>query len=322
MFRIGHGFDVHPLTKDRKLILGGVQIDHESGLAGHSDADVVIHALMDSILGAMGKGDIGMHFPDTDPKYKDISSIDLLKQVHLLMKKNEFVLVNADLTVHAEVPKIAPFVDKMRANIASTIDCDIAKINIKATTWEKLGFVGREEGIAADAVVLISKSKSNPHSETKEKTKKPLVLFDDDTPIERRIKTKGEIIVYTDGASRGNPGPSAAGAVIEDADGKSLQEISMFLGEMTNNQAEYQALILALKDVVSMRPEHVTIRMDSELIVKQIKGEYKIKNEKLIPLASIVKQQLMLLNSWRIEHVPREKNEKADHLANQALDNA
>ncbi|MFH1515769.1 MAG: ribonuclease HI family protein [bacterium] len=134
------------------------------------------------------------------------------------------------------------------------------------------------------------------------------------------MKTKGEIIVYSDGASRGNPGPSGAGAYIEDAQGNTIREISMFLGNLTNNQAEYQALILVLKEVASMRPEHVTIRMDSELIVKQIKGEYKIKNEKLIPLASIVKQQLMLLNSWKIEHVRREKNTKADQLANKAID--
>jgi len=327
MLLIGHGFDVHPFKENRKLILGGVTIEHELGLDGHSDADVAIHALIDAILGALGEGDIGRHFPDTNPEYKNISSRKLLTKVSGMMKNSGYSISNADITIHAEAPKLADYMDEMRGNIADDLNCPDNRINIKATTWEKLGFIGRGEGIAADAVVLLvstdSKSDEDKIKETKTKPAvKPLQLVDDDTPIEHRVKTKGTLTIYTDGASRGNPGPSSAGAVILDSAGNTLKEISMFLGTMTNNQAEYQALILALKEASSLRPERLVIRMDSQLIVRQISGEYKVKDAKLKPLFALVIQQLKFLKSWDIEHIPRNQNNRADTLANKALDRA
>lgn len=153
--RIGTGFDVHALVEGRPLIMGGVNIPFEKGLDGHSDADVLIHALMDALLGAAALGDIGRHFPDTDPQYKGISSVKLLEHVAGLLEDEFYKIGNVDITLMAQRPKIKPYIDDMRKIIAETLDVDISRINIKGTTTEKLGFVGREEGIAAQAVCLL-----------------------------------------------------------------------------------------------------------------------------------------------------------------------
>lgn len=155
--RVGHGYDVHRFAEERKLILGGVEIPYELGLLGHSDADVLIHALMDAMLGAAGLGDIGKHFPDTDDKYKGISSMLLLKEVKKLVEKEGYSLSNADITVVAQKPKLAPYIEQMKKNIALALCTDVSDINVKATTEEHLGFTGRLEGISSHAVVLISK---------------------------------------------------------------------------------------------------------------------------------------------------------------------
>lgn len=155
--RVGFGYDVHEFKENRSLILGGVDIPHERGLLGHSDADVVVHSLMDAILGALGEGDIGKHFPDTDMEYKDISSLILLKRVKDLMDKKGYVLSNCDNTIAAQRPKLAPYIDEMRKNIAEVLDVNIDQVNIKATTTEKLGFEGREEGISSYSVCIITK---------------------------------------------------------------------------------------------------------------------------------------------------------------------
>ncbi|MBR5528321.1 MAG: 2-C-methyl-D-erythritol 2,4-cyclodiphosphate synthase [Clostridia bacterium] len=157
MIRIGHGYDVHRFAEGRKLILGGVDIPYEKGLLGHSDADVLVHALMDALLGAMALGDIGKHFPDTDGAFKDIDSLILLKKVCDLMNENGYTLGNADCTVIAQAPKLSPHISAMRENIARTMGCDISQINVKATTEEKLGFTGRMEGISSHAVCIINK---------------------------------------------------------------------------------------------------------------------------------------------------------------------
>ncbi len=154
-FRIGHGYDVHKLVEGRRLILGGVDIPHTTGLLGHSDADVLIHAIMDAVIGALALGDIGKHFPDTDDKYKGISSMNLLVRVKELMKEQNAEISNIDSTLIVQKPKIAPYIEKMRSNIAFALECDESKINVKATTEEHLGFTGREEGISAHAVVLL-----------------------------------------------------------------------------------------------------------------------------------------------------------------------
>lgn len=156
-FRIGHGYDVHALVSGRKLILGGVEVPHTVGLDGHSDADVLTHALMDAMLGAAALGDIGRHFPDNDDTYKGASSILLLERVCKLIGENGYKLSNADITVIAQKPKLAPFISQMVKNIAGVTGCEENAINIKATTEEKLGFTGRQEGISTHAVVLLEK---------------------------------------------------------------------------------------------------------------------------------------------------------------------
>lgn len=153
--RIGHGYDVHRLVAGRRLILGGVDVPHETGLLGHSDADVLLHAICDAILGAIGEGDIGRHFPDTDPAYKGASSIVLLRQVMTLASIKGYRIGNVDATIVAQKPKLAPFIPQMKVNIATTLDCDPSRINLKATTTEELGFAGRKEGIAAYSVALL-----------------------------------------------------------------------------------------------------------------------------------------------------------------------
>ena len=153
--RVGIGYDVHCLKKGRKLILGGVEIDYHLGLDGHSDSDVLVHAIMDAMLGAAGLGDIGVYFPDTDDKYKDISSLELLSKVVEIIKAEGSKVSNIDCVIIAQKPKIAPFVKKMKHNIALVLDIDSCKIGIKATTTEKLGFLGRGEGVAAQSVVLL-----------------------------------------------------------------------------------------------------------------------------------------------------------------------
>lgn len=157
MFRIGYGYDVHKLVEERKLILGGVDIPYEKGLLGHSDADVLLHALTDALLGAVALGDIGKHFPDTDEKYKGIDSMLLLKEAYKLVLEKGYKISNCDMTISAQKPKLLPYIEKMRENIATALDTDVANISVKATTTEKLGFEGRGEGISATCVVLVCK---------------------------------------------------------------------------------------------------------------------------------------------------------------------
>lgn len=157
MLRIGHGYDVHAFAENRKCIIGGVNIPCEKGLLGHSDADVLLHAISDSLLGAAALGDIGMHFPDTNPIYEGADSILLLKLVNSLLIKQGYRVVNIDSTVIAQVPKLAPYIDEMRKNIAEALSIDVDFVSVKATTEEKLGFTGRKEGISAHAVCLIEK---------------------------------------------------------------------------------------------------------------------------------------------------------------------
>lgn len=153
--RIGNGYDVHRLVAGRKLMLGGVDVPHTKGLLGHSDADVLLHALSDAILGAIGEGDIGRHFPDTDPEYKGADSIKLLRQVMDLADAKGYRIGNVDATIVAQRPKLAPFIQQMRLNIARALSTEEERVNVKATTTEELGFAGRGEGIAAYAVALL-----------------------------------------------------------------------------------------------------------------------------------------------------------------------
>lgn len=150
------GYDVHKLVPERDLIMGGEKIPHDKGLLGHSDADVLIHAIMDALLGAAALGDIGLHFPDNDEKYKGISSILLLEKVGELLEENMFFIENIDSTIIAQKPKMRPYIDKMRSNIANALKIDISQVNVKATTEEGLGFTGTEEGISSQAICMLS----------------------------------------------------------------------------------------------------------------------------------------------------------------------
>lgn len=155
--RIGIGYDVHRLVEERPLILGGIKIPYEKGLLGHSDADVLIHAIMDSMLGALALGDIGKHFPDTDPKYKGVSSVKLLSYVNKLILKKGYIIGNIDSIIIAQSPKLSPYIDKMRTIISQTLGINIDLMSIKATTEEGLGFTGKKEGIAAKSICLLEK---------------------------------------------------------------------------------------------------------------------------------------------------------------------
>lgn len=154
--RVGMGYDVHRLVEDRKLIVGGVTIPYEKGLLGHSDADVLLHAIMDALLGAAALGDIGKHFPDSDEKYKGISSLELLKHVGKLLDENNYIIENIDATIIAQKPKMRPYIDQMRQNIADTLKLDINQVNVKATTEEGLGFTGNGEGISSQAICSLN----------------------------------------------------------------------------------------------------------------------------------------------------------------------
>ncbi len=153
--RIGTGYDVHKLVEGRKLIIGGVEIPHEKGLLGHSDADVLVHAIMDALLGAAALGDIGKHFPDKDPKYKGADSLMLMREVRRILDENGFGIENVDSTIIAQAPKMSPHIEEMRRKIAEALGIDVSQVSVKATTEERLGFTGRGEGISAQAVALI-----------------------------------------------------------------------------------------------------------------------------------------------------------------------
>ncbi|QDP38863.1 2-C-methyl-D-erythritol 2,4-cyclodiphosphate synthase [Radiobacillus deserti] len=155
MYRIGQGFDVHQLVEGRPCIIGGVEIPFEKGLLGHSDADVLLHTIADALLGAIGEGDIGKHFPDTDEAFKDFDSKVLLKEVWDMAREAGYQLGNVDCTVIAQAPKMAPYIEQIRQSIASILNCELSQINVKATTTEQLGFTGRQEGIAAQAVAIL-----------------------------------------------------------------------------------------------------------------------------------------------------------------------
>lgn len=157
MYRIGQSIDIHQLVAGRKLILGGVEIEHELGLLGHSDADVLCHAIIESIIGALGLGDIGKHFSDTDDQYKGISSLVLMEKTYEMMDKQGYEIGNLDAIILIERPKMAPHIQKMKENISNILKCDIADVNIKATRGEKLGFVGHEEGAVSQCVVMLKK---------------------------------------------------------------------------------------------------------------------------------------------------------------------
>ena len=333
--RIGHGFDVHKLESGRKLILGGVEIPYEKGLAGHSDADVILHAVVDAVLGALGKGDIGTHFPDSDPANKDLDSMKFLEKAVDLMHEAGLHLVNIDVTLHADKPKVKDYLPEMRENIARKFECNPQRVNVKATTWEGLGFTGRGEGMAASAVCLLFpdaleedemmfpfgtghlygdadfEEGKDSSSESKDKGVR--------ISLTRKVDKEKAFVANIDGASKGNPGPASVGVVIRDHEGVVLAELSEKIGEATNNEAEYRSLIRALEECSFLKAEQVLVRTDSDLLLKQVSGKYKVKKEHLKKLFEEVAVAASGFAAFDMTRIPREDNKEADDLANAAL---
>ncbi len=321
-YRIGIGYDVHRLVKDRKLILGGVRIDHPTGLLGHSDADVLTHAVMSAILGAMALGSLGDHFPDTDPEYKDIKSIDLLERVRIMMEESGYIVENLDAMVICDSPRLAPHVENIRLNLSTALRVPIERVSVKATSTEGLSFTGTGEGIAAQAVVLLKlpgeESGKTSKKETasgkkadrkKEKDKLP--------PPLPKIKS-GELtscVVFTDGATEDNPGPSGIGIVFGKPDGTEIGRLAEYIGEKTNNQAEYIAAIRAAEICRDWGIKEFTLRTDSKLMANQVNGSYKVKNPGILKLYQELMKILIGFRKWKVEFIRREKNMEADYLS-------
>ena len=319
--RAGIGFDVHRLIEGRKLILGGVEIPHTRGLLGHSDADVLTHAVMSSLLGAMALGSLGDHFPDNDPAYKDISSIDLLERVRILMEENGYELGNVDVMVICDSPRLSPHIERIRMNLAGALRVPIEGISVKATSTEGLGFTGTGEGIAAQAICILVKcpdeeiavEKKSPHSKKRTVAEKPAPLPKIEPGSIRRL------VARIDGACNGNPGPSGIGIVFELEDGTVIGKASKAIGEKTNNQAEYCAALAAAKKASEWGVENLTLITDSELVKKQLKREYRVKNPEIIKLYERLYVILSKFKSWDVLQVSREKNREADRLSKLAL---
>ena len=322
-FRVGIGFDVHRLVKDRKLVLGGEKIDFEKGLLGHSDADVLTHAVMSAILGAMAAGSLGDHFPDTDPQYKDIRSIDLLERVRIMMEEGGYALENLDTMVICDYPRLAPHVENIRLNLSEALRVPIECVSVKATSTEGLGFTGIGEGIAAQAVCLLrlpdeddkkpAKSAKRAVRTKKEKPKMP--------PPLPKIR-KGEMlncVARVDGATDGNPGPSGIGIVFETPDGAAIGRLSEHIGKKTNNQAEYLAAIRAATICRDWGVRKLLLVTDSQLMAKQVDGSYKVKNPGILKLHKELKGILDGFEKWRVKHVRREQNKEADTLSRLSL---
>jgi 2-C-methyl-D-erythritol 2,4-cyclodiphosphate synthase len=321
-FRVGIGYDVHRLVDGRKLILGGERIDHPTGLLGHSDADVLTHAIMSAILGAMAAGSLGDHFPDTDPQYKDVRSIDLLERVRILMEESGYEVENVDTMVICDQPRLGRYIDKIKLNLGEALRVPIECVSVKATSTEGLGFTGTGEGIAAQAVVLLKKPVEIDEADYKDKKIRKTKTRKSELPPPLPKIKPGEykhVIARTDGASDPNPGPSGIGIVFETPDGIEIGKISEHIGENTNNQTEYKAAIIAATIVKSWGAEKINLVTDSQLMEKQLKGSYKIKNPGILNLYRELMTLLIGFKSWDVKHVGREENEEADRLSKLAL---
>ena len=321
-FRVGIGYDVHRLVKDRDLILGGEKIKHPTGLLGHSDADVLTHAVMSAILGAMAAGSLGDHFPDTDPQYKNIRSTDLLERVRILMEESGYAVENLDTMVICDKPRLGNYIEKIRMNLADALRVPIGRVSVKATSTEGLGFTGTGEGIAAQAVVLLKNpeflDEANDKTKSTRKTRTSKVEFPPPLPKVKRGEYK-IIVARTDGASDPNPGPSGIGIIFETPSGEEIGRLAENIGKATNNQAEYIAAIRAAETAKKWGVERLKLVTDSQLMAKQLKREYKVKNPGILNLYQELMMLLMEFKSWEVQHVGREENAEADKLSKIAL---
>lgn len=339
--RAGIGFDAHVFDKSRRLVLGGVEIPNSVGLAGHSDADVIVHAICDAVLGACALGDLGTHFPDSDPKWKNSSSLALLKRCAELASKKGFVVIFIDATAILEKPKIAPYIEAMRQNIAGALGLENGEsVSVKATTTEKMGFTGRGEGIAAMAIATVETIKRSkaPLSETSTIQKKskaktegkeslPATIYrnapgtsKEHSSLVPMLKEMVSILCFTDGATLGNPGPSGCAAVICEPSGVPVCAFSWPIGNATNNIAEYSALLELLEFLngAGLAGSKIEIRMDSELVVKQLNGLYKVKSPNMAQLFAETTSVMAAFKNLKIVYVPRGENSVADLLAKEA----
>ncbi|MGH8103388.1 MAG: 2-C-methyl-D-erythritol 2,4-cyclodiphosphate synthase [bacterium] len=294
--RVGIGFDVHPLSPSRKFYVGGVLITEHFGPVGHSDGDPVAHSIADALLGACGMKDIGTLFPAGDEKYRDLPGPRLLQMTSEKLREAGWEIENIDAVLWLEEPRIAHLVDEIEKSIADSLDIDIDQISLKAKAGEGLGFVGEKEGVASLATALLTRPKQK-------KDKKP------SDPVK----------IFTDGGSRGNPGPAACAAVFVVHD-----EVKYIFGERlptsTNNQAEYQGLLLALTEALKKSIKKAVICSDSELLIKQMKGEYEIKDEHLKSAARDAQEMIEEFEYVELKAIRREENKLADKLVNAILD--
>ncbi|MEP0815319.1 MAG: 2-C-methyl-D-erythritol 2,4-cyclodiphosphate synthase [bacterium] len=330
--RTGIGYDAHRFDQARKLVLGGVEIPGHPGLAGHSDADVLAHAIADALLGACGLDDIGTHFPDTSPDWLGISSLVILAKVAELAERNGFAVSNVDSTIVAESPRLCEYYTEMRRNIATALDISPSQVNVKATTTEKMGFAGRKEGIAAYAVATVvstalSQKNMSVEDGSREKLVFPGTIYknpprnEPNAPeIAKMLSRLPEAIFNTDGATSGNPGPSGCAIILSLPDGEPVCGFSWHIGRATNNVAEYTAVLELLRwlDGLAGNKGRIRIRMDSELVQRQLAGKYKVKSPELQPYWAEASEILARMPEVSLDYIPRGQNAFADHLARSA----
>lgn len=319
--RVGLGFDIHPFASGRALMLGGVRIPHTMGLGGHSDADVLLHAICDAVYGAVGASDIGVHFPSSDAKWKDAKSTLFVEHAVSRLREVGGRVVNLDTVVLAEEPAVAPHFEAIRKSVTRLLGISPDAVNVKASRAEGLGAIGRAEGIAAFAVVLVELPEER-HTPRRKTGKAEGTKVEREAPRAKRAGGTAQsraVTIFIDGASRGNPGPAAWAAVIEA--GGATETQGEYLGFATNNQAEYHALIGALEYALASFPEdaHIVVKCDSELVVKQMSGEYRVKDKELRQLHARAKELQAKLEGLSIVHVPREENTAADKHANRLI---
>ncbi len=330
--RTGIGVDVHAFCEGKKLIIGGVHILYSKGLEGHSDADVLLHAIMDAVLGACGLSDIGSLFPDSDSKYKNASSIALLGDVSALVKNRGFKVNYIDSVVIAQKPLLSGHIPAMKTNIARVLGMELTSVNVKATSTEYLGFVGREEGIAAIAVSTVESQvvglKNRIVEDDNLKHENNFIetanVFDHSPGSEKEdytllpmLNNLGKIVCYTDGSSLGNPGPAGCSVVVCDDVGEPLVAFKWSIGRNTSNIAEYKAIyeLIAWLYGLDLQSKNIEIRSDSELAVKQLSGVYKVKSDLLRPVWLETSRLMSTFKSLQLKHVEREVNKLADILA-------
>ena len=321
-WRVGIGYDVHRLVEGRKLVLGGVKIAHPTGLLGHSDADVLTHAVMSALLGAMSAGSLGDHFPDSDPQYKNISSIDLLDRVRIVMEEGGWEPENVDCMVICDAPRLAAHIELMRMNLSEALRVPIECVSVKATSTEGLGYTGTGEGIAAQAICLLKMPGEETEKPAKDKRKsgkpKKKLQMPPPLPTIRPGELEG-CVAQIDGASAGNPGPSGIGIVFKNPAGHVIGKLAEAIGERTNNQAEYLAAIRAAEICGEWGVRKLYILTDSELLSKQIGGSYRVKNPGILKLYKRLSEILSGFEKWKVKHVSRVENEEADRLSKAAL---